>query len=202
MNQVIDSVFRILILLFSIIVHEVSHGATAYALGDDTAKNEGRLTLNPLPHIDPVGTILLPLFIGFGWAKPVPYNPYNLRNQKWGTVLVGAAGALANLFIALVFGLMIRFHAELGIIPGTPFFEILGTITFLNIILAVFNMIPFPPLDGAKVLFSVLPYRFQQIHDYLEHNWLLFIVFVFFFAQYIIQPISSFLLRAITGFGI
>jgi Zn-dependent protease len=115
---------------------------------------------------------------------------------------VGAAGALANLLIALIFGLMIRYHTELGIIPGTPFFEIIGTITFLNIVLAVFNMIPFPPLDGAKVLFSVLPYRFQQVHDYLEQNWLLFIVFVFFFAQYIIQPISSFLLMAITGFRV
>ncbi|OHA84351.1 MAG: hypothetical protein A2937_01265 [Candidatus Yonathbacteria bacterium RIFCSPLOWO2_01_FULL_47_33b] len=206
----VETLFFLVILIFSVIIHEIAHGYVAEMLGDPTARLAGRLTLNPVRHIDPLGSIIVPalMLIGsggsfaFGWAKPVPYNPYNLRNQKCGTVLVGAAGALANLLIALIFGLMIRYHAELGIIPGTPFFEIIGTITFLNIVLAVFNMIPFPPLDGAKVLFSVLPYRFQQVHDYLEQNWLLFIVFVFFFAQYIIQPISSFLLMVITGFSI
>ena len=206
----VETLFFLVILIFSVIIHEIAHGFVAEMLGDPTARLAGRLTLNPIRHIDPLGSIIVPalMLIGsggsfaFGWAKPVPYNPYNLRNQKWGTVLVGAAGALANLLIALIFGLMIRYHAELGIIQGTPFFQMIGTITFLNIVLAVFNMIPFPPLDGAKVLFSVLPYQFQKIHDYLEQNWLLFIVFVFFFAQYIIQPISSFLLVAITGFNI
>jgi Zn-dependent protease len=177
--------------------------------GDPTARLAGRLTLNPIPHIDPLGSIILPalMLIGsggsfaFGWAKPVPYNPYNLRNFKWGTFFVGIAGVAANLLLALIFGLMLRYNLELGIAPG-PFAQMLGTIVYLNIVLAVFNLIPFPPLDGAKVLFSLLPYRFQHIHDLLEKNWLIFIVFIVFFASAIISPISMFLFKAITGFGL
>lgn len=202
----VETLFFLAVLIFSVIIHEIAHGYVAEMLGDPTARLAGRLTLNPAKHIDPMGSIILPALMlistggkfAFGWAKPVPYNPYNLRNFKWGTILVGAAGALANLGIAIIFGLMIRYHDVLGIAAG-PFSDILGTIVYTNIILAVFNMIPFPPLDGAKVLFAFLPYQFQQIHDYLEHSWALFIVFVFFFAQYIISPISSLLFSAITG---
>lgn len=202
----VETLFFLAVLIFSVIIHEIAHGYVAEMLGDPTARLAGRLTLNPSKHIDPMGSIILPALMlistggkfAFGWAKPVPYNPYNLRNFKWGTILVGAAGALANLGIAVIFGLMIRYHEVLGITAG-PFSDILGTIVYTNIILAVFNMIPFPPLDGAKVLFAFLPYQFQQIHDYLEHNWVLFIVFVFFFAQYIISPISGLLFSAITG---
>jgi len=205
----VETLFFLAVLIFSVIIHEIAHGYVAEMLGDPTARLAGRLTLNPVKHIDPMGSIILPALMlistggkfAFGWAKPVPYNPYNLKNFKWGTVLVGAAGALANLGIAIIFGLMIRYHEVLGITAG-PFSDILGTIVYTNIILAVFNMIPFPPLDGAKVLFAFLPYKFQQIHDYLEHNWILFIVFVFFFAQYIISPISSTLFLLITGFGV
>lgn len=205
----VETIFFLIVLIFSIIIHEIAHGYMAEWFGDKTARLAGRLTLNPVSHIDPLGSILLPalMLIGsggtfaFGWAKPVPYNPYNLSNFKWGTVFVGLAGVLANLALAVIFGLMLRFNVELGIVPG-PFAEMLGTIVYLNIVLAVFNMIPFPPLDGAKVLFAFLPLRFQWIHDYLEHNWLIFIVFVIFFAQYIITPISSFLFRLITGVGI
>lgn len=204
-----ETIFFLAVLIFSVIIHEVAHGYMAEMFGDPTARLAGRLTLNPAKHIDPMGSVILPalMLIGsggrfaFGWAKPVPYNPHNLRNFKWGTILVGAAGALANLGVAIIFGLMIRYHAVLGITSG-PFSDILGTIVYTNIILAVFNLIPFPPLDGAKVLFAILPYRFQQIHDQLERNWILFIIFVLFFAQYIISPISSFLFTAITGFGI
>lgn len=176
--------------------------------GDPTARLAGRLTLNPIPHIDPLGSIILPALllwsgagVVLGWAKPVPYNPYNLRNQKWGTIAVGLAGVLTNLLIALIFGLLIRYSVELGITSG-PFLQMVAFIAQINITLAVFNMLPFPPLDGAKVLFAILPYRFQYIHDYLEHNWLLFIVFIVFFAQQIISPISSFLFMIITGVGI
>lgn len=198
-------IFVIAILVFSIILHEIAHGYVAEMFGDPTARLAGRLTLNPVPHIDPLGSIILPGLLlmsgtGFvlGWAKPVPYNPYNLRNQKWGTVAVGLAGVLVNLLIALIFGLILRYHTELGL-NSNSFLSMIEYIVQINIVLAVFNMIPFPPLDGAKVLFAFLPYHLQYIHDYLERNWLIFIVFVLFFAQYIIWPISSFLFSVITG---
>lgn len=203
-----EILFFLIILIFSIIIHEIAHGYMAEWFGDPTARMAGRLTLNPVPHIDPLGSIILPtlLLIGsagsftFGWAKPVPYNPYNLRNFKWGTIWVGLAGVLANMALAVIFGLMLRYSVELGI-TDPAFAKMLATIVFLNIVLAVFNMIPFPPLDGAKVLWALLPVRFQYIHDYLEQNWLIFIVFVIFFAQYIIQPVSSFIFKGITGIG-
>ena len=203
----VDTIFFLVILIFSIIIHEVAHGYVAEILGDPTARLAGRLTLNPIPHIDLMGSIIVPALMllgsggsfAFGWAKPVPYNPYNLRNFKWGTVLVGFAGAFANLFIAVVFGIVLRFHSELGI-SSVPFLTMVSGIVSLNIVLAVFNLIPFPPLDGARVLFAVLPFRFRYIHDYLERNWFLFLIFVFFFAQYIICPISSLLFRVIVGF--
>ncbi|MFA5997770.1 MAG: site-2 protease family protein [Candidatus Paceibacterota bacterium] len=202
----VETIFFLIILIFSIIIHEIAHGYMAEWFGDPTARLAGRLTLNPVPHIDPLGSIILPALMllsthgsfAFGWAKPVPYNPYNLRNFKWGTFFVGIAGVLANLGLAIIFGLMLRYNVELGIAPG-PFAQMLGTIVYLNIVLAVFNMIPFPPLDGAKVLFSLLPFRFQYIHDFLEKNWLIFIVFVVFFASSIISPISMFIFKLITG---
>ncbi len=206
----VEILFFLVILIFSIILHEIAHGYVAEMLGDPTARLAGRLTLNPVPHIDPLGSIIIPalMLIGskvsgfpfvFGWAKPVPYNPHNLRNFKWGTIAVGIAGVAMNLFIAIVFGLMIRYHTALGILPGSPFLDILGIIVFVNIILAVFNMIPIPPLDGAKVLFALLPIRFQHIHDILERNWILLIIFIIFFAYYIIFPAANFLFGVITG---
>lgn len=202
-----DALFFLLILIFSVMIHEVAHGYVAEMFGDPTARLAGRLTLNPVSHIDPLGSIIVPalMFFGsggsfaFGWAKPVPYNPYNLKSFKWGTVAVGLAGVLSNLFIAAVFGFIIRFHIELGIPIESPFLSMVGTIVMVNVILAVFNLIPFPPLDGARVLFTLLPYRFHYIHDYLEQNWILFILFVFFFAQYIISPVASLLIWLIAG---
>ena len=123
-------IFVLIILLFSIVIHEVAHGSVAYSLGDPTAKNAGRLTLNPIPHIDPIGSILLPgvlilmsVALGgggiiFGWAKPVPINPYNFRDQKYGEVKVALAGPGANLLIALVFGLVLRFLPDISAMPG------------------------------------------------------------------------------------
>ena len=201
MNQVIDSVFRILILLFSIIVHEVSHGAAAYAMGDDTAKNEGRLTLNPMPHIDPVGTILLPLFIGFGWAKPVPYNPYNLRNQKWGPFLVGIAGPMSNIVIAVIFGLLLRL-SDLITLPEN-FLNIIASITILNLGLALFNLIPVPPLDGSKIFSAIYPQGLMAFESFGRYGFVILLAIVFFtpFLDWTVLPAMQYLFTMITGAG-
>jgi len=205
MNQVLDIIFQILILIFSVVIHEVSHGAVAYAMGDSTAKDEGRLTLNPISHLDPFGSIILPLitYLGggfiFGWAKPVPYNPLYLRNQKYGPALVGAAGPLSNVIVATVFGLLIRFSETLSLPP--QFLQISVSIAVLNLILAVFNLIPIPPLDGSKVLFALLPsgetsMRLQAFFE--QYGFILLLVFIFFLSG-LILPIAGFLFRLITG---
>lgn len=156
-------VFSLAVLIISIIIHEVAHGYAANALGDPTAKLAGRLTLNPISHIDPVGSILVPAFlvltgtnILFGWAKPVPYNPYNLSNQRWGEAIVAGAGVATNLFIAIIFGLIARFgygHVS------DAFVTISAAICLVNLFLGLFNLIPIPPLDGYTVLRGILPYR-------------------------------------------
>ena len=198
-----EFIFQIAILLFSVVIHEVSHGAVAYALGDPTAKNEGRLTLNPISHLDFFGSIFLPIILYmsagfiFGWAKPVPYNPYNLKNQKYGPAMVGIAGPLSNFLIALVFGVLIRFSGVLNL--PAAFLQIAFFIAFLNLILAVFNLVPIPPLDGSKVLFAFLPARsieFQEIFE--RYGIFLLLIFIFFFSG-IILPVVTFLLRLITG---
>ena len=154
--------FSIIILIFSVIIHEVSHGYAALYLGDVTAKYAGRLTLNPIKHIDPVGSIILPLLFAIsgsgvilGWAKPVPYNPYNLRNKKWGELIVAIAGPASNILIAVIFGLLIRFSGILGL--PTAFVQLSISVVLINLVLAIFNLIPIPPLDGSKVLFAFLP---------------------------------------------
>ena len=156
----IDIIFQIIILVFAVVVHEVSHGIMAYRLGDMTAKRAGRLTLNPLPHIDMLGSIILPTLmvlssspILFGWAKPVPYNPYNLRKGgRWAEALVAFAGPLSNFALAIIFGFAIRF----GIVP-TEALSIAFMAVYINVLLGIFNLIPIPPLDGSKVLPSLLP---------------------------------------------
>lgn len=201
----IGFIFQIAILIMSVVVHEVSHGFVAYILGDQTAKYAGRLTLNPLNHLDPVGSLLVPaatiLFGGFmfGWAKPVPYNPYNLRDQKWGPGLVAAAGPLSNIFIAFIFGSVIRlsgfFPAEISI----ALTEVAVLVVLINIILAVFNLVPIPPLDGSKVLFSLLPYHLRYIEEFLERYGLfLLLIFIFFFFN-LLLPIIGILFRLFTG---
>ena len=156
-------VFGVAIIILSIIFHEVAHGYVANALGDPTARLSGRLTLNPLPHIDPIGSLLVPGILVLsgtsfliGWAKPVPYNPDNLRGGKWGEALVAFAGPGTNLLIATVFALIVRlFDASLSpLILNIAFVAILG-----NLGLALINLIPIPPIDGSKILRAFLPYR-------------------------------------------
>jgi Zn-dependent protease len=156
----IDIVFGLVILIISVILHEVSHGYMANFLGDPTARLAGRLTLNPISHIDPFGSIILPLLLALtnspillGYAKPVPYNPYNLPG-KYDEALVAGAGPAVNIGLALIFGLLIRFF---GTGMSTQMLSALAAIVFINILLALFNLIPVPPLDGSKVLGGLLP---------------------------------------------
>lgn len=176
------TIFTLLILLFSIIIHEVSHGSVAYALGDTTARDEGRLSLNPLVHIDPVGSILLPLFLMalgmpvIGWAKPVPVNPMNFTDRKWGDLKVSLAGPLSNLSVALVFGLIIKF------MPFLPqsFLTIAAIVVFYNIVLALFNLIPVPPLDGSHILFSLLPESLNSFKVFLwQYGFIILLLLIF-----------------------
>ena len=191
----------ILIFIFSVIIHEVSHGLAALWLGDPTAKYRGRLTLNPVNHIDPVGSILVPLityFAGvfiFGWAKPVPYNPYNLRDQKYGPALVGAAGPLSNILIALVFGFFLRVllvTGQISSVDGSAIGTIFSFAIMINVLLAFFNLIPIPPLDGSKLLFAVLPIR-EETKIYLEQFGLMFL----FLMIYLLSGPISLLLHAV-----
>ena len=200
----IPFLFYLAILIISVVVHEVSHGAVAYMLGDPTAKLAGRLTLNPIPHIDPFGSLLLPFLLivaglpPFGWAKPVPYNPYNLKNQKWGSALVGAAGPLANLAIAVSFGTLLRF-LPLGDNPAlVPAATIITMIVYLNITLGIFNLLPIPPLDGSKVLFALpmVPTAVKAILS--QYGFFILVAFMFFGFQFI-SPIIYGIFYLLTG---
>jgi len=182
----------------SIVIHEVAHGLAALWQGDPTAKYMGRLTLNPVKHIDPIGSVLVPFlayFLGvfiFGWAKPVPYNPYNLRDQKYGPVLVGAAGPLANILIALIFGFFLRILLITGRVDIADGGIILSIFTFaimVNVLLAFFNLIPFPPLDGSKLLFAVLPIREETKMQIEQFGFM----FLFFLIYLLSGPIGIFL---------
>lgn len=196
----------IVILILSVIIHEVSHGYMADRLGDPTARLQGRLTLNPIKHIDPFGSVILPLMMAiitpgfvFGWAKPVPYNPYNLKNKRSGEFLIAAAGPLSNLVIALIFGCIIRFVQQ-GVM--TPFIEIASYIVIINLTLAVFNLIPIPPLDGSKLLFSILPQQYGKTRMMLETYAPILIIVVIFFLWKLIYPVIWPIFRVFTGMGV
>ncbi|MBT6818875.1 MAG: site-2 protease family protein, partial [Candidatus Magasanikbacteria bacterium] len=164
------AVFFLFIIIPSAIFHEYAHGWMANQLGDPTAKYAGRLTLNPIVHIDKWGTLIMPLLLlvitqgsfMFAYAKPVPYNPYNLKSQKWGPAAVAAAGPISNLFLAFVFGQLMRY------VPGGPLSMLLSVVVYANVLLAVFNLLPIPPLDGSKLLYAVLPDSMWKVKQILE----------------------------------
>jgi Zn-dependent protease len=195
-----EYIFLIIILIFSIVIHEVSHGAVANYLGDPTAKYAGRLTLNPIKHLDPIGSVILPIFlvlmakltgggIIFGWAKPVPINPYNFRDPKYGSAKVALAGPASNLTIALIFGLALRFFPVISTIPGLDL--MFSYIVYINILLAVFNLLPIPPLDGSHILFTFLPPGMQNIKIFLSQFGLFILLFIiFFFFRWLILIIN------------
>jgi Zn-dependent protease len=198
-------IFQIVILIFSVIIHEVSHGAMALAFGDKTAQYEGRLTLNPLKHIDWFGSVVLPLLLyishaGFmiGWAKPVPYNPYNLKNAKIGEPVVAFAGPMSNIIVAVFFGILMRIiiSMNLGLVNLVTIF---GYVVIINISLAIFNLVPIPPLDGSKILFSLFPNnRFAFSEAWSRYGILIIILFLTFISS-IISPIIFWLFKLITG---
>ena len=199
-----EIVFILLILFFSIVIHEVAHGSIALSLGDETAKRAGRLTLNPLKHIDPLGTIIVPLLLLvatlgkgpiIGWAKPVPVNPLNFRDQRWGSLKVALAGPATNFLLAVIFGLAIRFLS----LPQ-PLFLLFGIIVVYNFAWAVFNLIPIPPFDGSHILFSFFPEKLLQVRMLLERYGLfIFLFFIFFGGLNFIFNVSYFLFSLVSG---
>jgi len=209
-----DGIFYVVVLIMSVVVHEFAHGYAAYLLGDNTARLSGRLTLNPIKHLDLFGSIILPLILivskaGFviGWAKPVPYNPNNLRNGKKGTLIVAIAGIAANLIIAIVFGLLIRFAPSLLGLPAytsdplliNPFYKIATIIVLMNLVLAIFNLIPIPPLDGSKVLFSFLSSKYRNIENFLEQWGMFLLLFFIIFLWSYMAPIIYIAFSLLTG---
>ncbi len=176
LNEAVIYVFIALAALISLTFHEVAHGYSAHLLGDDTAKNAGRLTLNPIAHVDIIGLLCL-IVLRFGWAKPVPINPYNFQNRKTGTLLVSLAGPMTNLILAIVFGRVFAWTTSFN------YYVSLFLLLFvrINIGLAIFNLLPLPPLDGSKIALSLLPDRIESFF-YRYERYLYVVVLIMYFT--------------------
>ncbi len=191
----------IVALVLSVVIHEMAHGYAANWLGDPTARLQGRLSANPLVHLDPLMSVILPSLLIlsgspflFGAAKPVPYNPYNFTNQKWGEAIVAAAGPAANIFIAFVFAVLI--HASGVLMLSDTFLQLAVQIIFLNIFLALFNLVPIPPLDGSKILPKFLPFslalKYEGIRQYMERNiGMSFVIVIVAFMLFLGGPLAT-----------
>ena len=197
----LDFLLQLPILFFSIIIHEYSHGAVAEHFGDDTARVMGRLTLNPLAHIDPMGTILLPIFCVithapiFGWAKPVPVSPHRLRNRRSSLLLVSGVGPLSNFFLACLFSAMLYLGAlyarEASFFPLLV--QVLNFAVLVNLYLCVFNLLPIHPLDGSKVLSNVLPYPWSERFDSMApYGFFIIIILMFsgFLGRFLVPVVA------------
>lgn len=201
--MVLLSLFSIIILVISVTIHEFAHGITALWQGDPTAKHAGRLTMNPIKHLDLIGSFIVPLIcvllpggLVLGWAKPVPVNPYNFRNRRFGEAIVAFAGPLSNLIIALILGLILRFQIE-NLTPAVISLLVVATLT--NIVLAVFNLVPLPPLDGSKILYSFFPDSMNKFAENIEKYGLIFtLVFIFAFIQ-LLDPVVKVIFNLIVG---
>lgn len=197
-------IFQLIVLLFSVIIHEVAHGAVAERLGDPTARLLGRITLNPLKHIDPVGSILVPLFLSlipggvvFGWAKPVPYNPMNLKRPDRDGALIALAGPASNLILAAAFGAVVRLLS--GVSGYAALADLAALIVLVNVSLAVFNLVPLPPLDGSKLLYAVLPASAAGFRQFLDrYSIFILIGFVWLGAQWL-GPVVFAVFRLLAG---
>jgi Zn-dependent protease len=203
----ISPVFYIIILIMSVVIHEIAHGYAALRFGDRTAELSGRLTLNPFKHLDLYGSIILPALLVItkapfmiGWAKPVPYNPENFEPSKRriATIWVASAGILTNLSIAILFSVVIRLSSASIIFPSS-FIPLCAVVVLLNIVLAVFNLMPIPPLDGAKIIFTIGGYKMLKIERFFEkYSLFVLLVFVFFLWQFI-TPLIYALFSFLTG---
>lgn len=194
-------IIMVVALILSVVLHEMAHGYAANWLGDPTARLQGRLSANPLVHIDPMMSVILPallIFSGspflFGAAKPVPYNPYNFTNQKWGEAIVAAAGPLMNIFIALVFAVLFRLSDVLQL--PEAFLGLAVQIIILNIFLAFFNLVPIPPLDGSKILPRLLPFslamKYENFRSFMERNIAIsFAVVIIVFILFLGPPLYA-----------
>lgn len=210
MNNLLGHLPQLAVLIFSIVVHEVSHGVVALRHGDTTARDAGRLTLNPLPHIDLFGTILFPLILIisnagflFGWAKPVPVNPGRLRLPKKDMAFIGAAGPLSNLALAVIAGLIFRFIASgpagSGILIRTVYYAV-----YINVILAIFNLLPIPPLDGSRILTAFLPEDAAAGYLRMERYGMLIIFGLMFLGIFriVLLPAANLLVTVISGYAL
>ncbi|HYG66653.1 MAG TPA: site-2 protease family protein [Anaeromyxobacteraceae bacterium] len=200
----LERVTYLILLVLSLTVHEFSHAWTAWRLGDDTAALAGRLTLNPIPHIDPIGTLILPLLgVPFGWAKPVPVNPARFRRDvkmSTGDILTSAAGPISNLLLALlaavVLGIVARFAP--GVVRnGSGAFELLRGLMFVNAALMIFNLLPIPPLDGGHVAANLVPYRFRDAWESFARIAPFVLLAVIFFGRSIISAPIQFIVAGL-----
>lgn len=202
------TIFTIIVLILSVILHEVAHGWAANALGDPTAKLQGRLSLNPIRHIDPIGSVLIPAILVltnssflFGWAKPVPYNPYNLKNQRWGEAIVGIAGVATNLLLAVIFAFIARF----AFLEGYEAFGSLASlIVLVNLSLGLFNLLPLPPLDGYTVLRGLLPYKasmaMRNFEEKVNAGGIFSLILILFLFSYFLAAPFRVLVSAVYTF--